>query len=82
MESRVRSLVFDLVKPTAIKWDVNKAECIEIHKDIDTLDTRIKNIEHCLKIVEDENGSTVFDDINAKILQNEQKRLQSTDVLK
>ena len=81
MESKVRGLVYELVQPTALKCDVNKSECIDIRKDMHTLDGRIENLEMCLKVTKTE-GNTVFDDLHNKILENEQKRIESTESLK
>lgn len=81
MESKVRALVYELVKPTAIKCDANKSESIEIIKDSKELEKRIKHLEYWLKVTKKKEAKTVFDDINDKIFENEQKRINSVDIL-
>ena len=81
MESKVRGLVYELVQPTALKWDVNKSECMDIRKEIHTIDSRIENLEMWLKVSKSE-GNTIFDDLQNKIFENEQKRIESTETLK
>jgi hypothetical protein len=66
MESKVRSLVYELLQPTAQRVDTNRVECSEVHKDVVTQESRIENLEYILKITDKHSKGTIFDDINQK----------------
>ncbi|CAI2363698.1 unnamed protein product [Moneuplotes crassus] len=81
MESKVRNLVYELLQPTSKKLTNNKHESEEIRKDMKVQDDRIEKLEYTLKITSKKGNSTVFDDINDKILKNEKARIEQNDVI-
>ena len=50
MESKVRTLVYELIQPTAKKVNSNKLESGEIRKDMEEMNERIQQCEYSLKL--------------------------------